>query len=231
MGFQNKMRQWQLKYSRYAPQNLMMYIVGAMALVYIADYILAPTVGFSLSRLFMFTRSEVLAGQIWRGFTFTFLPPNSSLLFIVFSLYFYYLIGTALEREWGSFWFDIYYLCGVIGTIAAGFITGSATNYYLNMSLFFAFAALYPNFQVMLFFFLPIKIKWLAYLDAAFFLVNFLVGSWPVRAAILASLFNFFLFFGPSFFRGIRDEIRTRRRRAQFNREYRGGVDDRNRWN
>ncbi len=231
MSFNNKLRQWQLKYGRYAPQNLMMYVVGAMALVYIADYILAPTVGFSLSRLFMFTRSEVLSGQIWRVFTFTFLPPNANLFFIVFSLYFYYLIGSSLEREWGSFWFDVYYFCGIIGTIIAGFITGSATNYYLNMSLFFAFAALYPNFQVLLFFFIPVKIKWLAWLDAALFLVNFIVGSWSVRAAIIASLLNFFLFFGPSFFRGIRDAIRTRRRRAQFNRDYRGGYDDRNRWN
>ncbi len=90
------------------------------------------------------------------------------MFFIAFSLYFYYLIGTALEREWGSFWFDVYYFCGAIGTVIAGFITGSATNYYLNMSLFFAFAALYPNFQVLLFFFIPIKIKWLAYVDAAF---------------------------------------------------------------
>ena len=221
MGFHNKIRQWQLRYGRYAPQNLMMYMVGAMALVYIADYILAPVAGLSLSRLFVFTREEVLAGQIWRIFTFTFLPPNDSLLFIVFSLYFYYLIGSSLEREWGSFWFDIYYLCGVIGAIIAGFITGSATNYYLNMSLFFAFAALYPNFQVLLFFFIPIKIKWLAYLDAALFLVNFITGSWSVRAAILASLINFILFFGPSFFRGIRDAIKTRQRRAQFQREYR----------
>ena len=231
MSFNNKLRQWQLKYGRYAPQNLMMYVVGAMALVYIADYILAPTVGFSLSRLFMFTRSEVLSGQIWRVFTFTFLPPNANLFFIVFSLYFYYLIGSSLEREWGSFWFDVDYFCGIIGTIIAGFITGSATNYYLNMSLFFAFAALYPNFQVLLFFFIPVKIKWLAWLDAALFLVNFIVGSWSVRAAIIASRLNFFLFFGPSFFRGIRDAIRTRRRRAQFNRDYRGGYDDRNRWN
>ncbi len=64
MSFNSKVRQWQSKYGRYAPQNIMMYIIGAMALVYIADYILAPTVGLSLSRLFMFTREEVLAGQV-----------------------------------------------------------------------------------------------------------------------------------------------------------------------
>lgn len=211
-----------MKYGRYAPRNLMLYIVGAMALVFIADYALATTVGFSLSRLFMFTRSEVLAGQVWRIVTFTLLPPNSSLLFIVFTLYFYYLIGSTLEREWGSFWFDVYYICGVIGSLIAGFITGGATNYYLNMSLFFAFAVLHPDFQVLLFFFLPIKIKWLALLDAAFFLYSFITGSWMVRAAIIASLVNFFLFFGPSFTRGIREEIKVRRRRAEFNRAMRG---------
>ena len=229
MRFWDKLRRLQWKYGRYAPGNLMLYLVGAMALVFIADYILTPAVGVSLTSLFMFVREKVLAGQIWRVITFTFLPPNSSLIFIVFSLYFYYLIGTTLEREWGSFWFDIYYLCGVIGSILAGFLSGSATNYYLNMSLFFAFAVMHPDFQVMLFFFIPVKIKWLAILDAVMFLVNFIVGTWPTRAAILASLLNFFLFFGPSFFRSIRDMIKTHRRRAAFERSYRQGMDDRNR--
>ena len=231
MSIQNKLRQLQFKYGRYAPSNLMLYLVGAMALVYIADYILGPTVGLYLSDFFMFIRSYVLSGQVWRVITFIFLPPDTSLIFIVFSLYFYYLIGTTLEREWGSFWFDVYYFCGVIGSILAGFLSGSATNYYLNMSLFFAFAVIHPNFQVMLFFFIPIKIKWLAIVDAAFFLLSFILGTWSIRAAILASLLNFFLFFGPSFFRGLRNTIQDRRRRAAFNRSYQQGVQDRDRWN
>ena len=140
---------------------------------------------------------------------------------MVFALYFYYLIGTALEREWGSSWFNIYYIFGVIGTIIGGFITGYATNYYLNLSLFFAFAAMYPNFEVLLFFFIPIKIKWLALLDAALFLISFLFGTWPDRAAIIASLVNFLIFFGPSFFRGIREKYDDYKRRKKFRENFR----------
>jgi hypothetical protein len=223
----NKFRRLQLKYGRYAPENIMKYIVGAMGLIFITDFLLANTVGFSFESLFMFSREAVLQGQVWRVITFIFLPPNSSVIFMLFALYFYYFIGDTLEREWGSFWFDTYYLCGIIGTIIAGFISGYATNYYLNMSLFFAFAVMHPNFELRIFFIIPVKIKWLAAIDALMFIISFIFGTWSERAAIIAALANFFIFFGPSFFSGIRESIQVRRRRARFNSQY----NDRNRWN
>lgn len=204
------------KLSRFAIRNLMTYIVAGMAMIFVADLFLGAATGKSLYSYFMFYRLNFLSGDFWRILTFIFLPPDSSLFFIVFSLYFYYLIGSTLEREWGSFWFNIYYFFGIIGTVAAGFITGAATNYYLNMSLFFAFAVMYPDFEMLLFFFVPIKIKWLAILDAALFAISFVFGSWPERAAIIASLINFFIFFGPSFFRSIREQIDTYKRRKRF---------------
>lgn len=204
------------RFSRFAIRNLMTYIVAGMAMVFVADLFIGTATGRSLYSYFMFSSRAFLSGQFWRILTFIFLPPDSSLLFMVFSLYFYYLIGSSLEREWRSFWFNIYYLFGMLGTIIAGFISGAATNYYLNMSLFFAFAVMYPDFQLLLFFFIPIKIKWLALLDAAMFLFGFIFGSWPERAAILASLLNFLIFFGPSFCRSLRDRYDTYKRRKRF---------------
>ncbi|MBQ3879409.1 MAG: hypothetical protein II727_03825 [Oscillospiraceae bacterium] len=203
------------KFSRFSIQHLMTYIVAGMAMVFVADLILS-TMGRSLSSYFTFFLPYFLQGQVWRILTFIFIPPNSSILFIVFALYFYYMIGTTLEAQWGSFWFDIYYFFGMLGTIIAGFITGWATNSYLNLSLFFAFAVMFPNFEIRLFFFLPLKIKYLAFFDAVLFIISFITGSWATRAAILASLVNFFIFFGPSFFRSIRDAIETHKRRKQF---------------
>ncbi len=196
----------------------MRVVVVGMALVFCCELLFPQAM---LEYYLYFSPALIAQGQVWRIFTFIFLPPQSSLLFIVFALYFYYFIGNALENEWGSFRFTLYYLLGVVGTIIAGLLTGGATNSYLNLSLFFAFAALYPNMQVLLFFFIPIKIKWLAYLDAALFAYQFLLGTWQTRAAILASLLNFLIFFGPSVLRQIRDNLRYRKQREDWRRQMR----------
>lgn len=188
------------KYGRKAIENLMYYIVGGMAVVFIMDILLVSSGRISsLTALLNFDRSLIMQGQVWRVISFIFLPPDSSIIFIIFSLYFYYLIGTSLENAWSSFRFNVYYLFGVIGTIIFGFITGYATNIYLNMSLFFAFAMLFPDFEVRIFFILPVKIKYLAYIDAAFFIVSLILEPWAYKVALLVSLANFLLFFWDDF--------------------------------
>ena len=209
---------WNRKLGRYAISNLMLYIVAGMALVYVADLALSMTKGISLVSLLAFDKAAILRGEVWRVLTFVLLPPDSSILFILFALYFYWLIGSALENQWGSFRFNVFYFCGVLCTILSGLITGYATNQYLNLSLFFAFALLYPDFQIMLFFMLPIKIKYLAILDAVFFLVSFIFSSWPGRIALLIALANVALFFGRDFINMIRNWDRRRRFRRDTRR-------------
>lgn len=206
------------KYGRKAIPNLMMTVVIGMALVFVAD-LLNPSV--NLQSYLVLSREALLRGQVWRLVTFIFLPPDSSLIFILFSLYFYYWIGSSLEARWGAFRFNVYYLCGVLGAIVSCFITGYSDNFFLNMSLFFAFAALYPDMQVLLFFIIPIKVKWLALLDAALFVYQFIVGGVPAKIAIVMSLVNFFLFFGPDFVGRIRKDSRYWKTRAQFRRSNR----------
>ena len=182
------------KLSRYAIRNLMLYIVIGMAAVFVTDMMVTPVTGFSLSQWLIFDRSAILRGEVWRVISFIFIPPNSSMLFIIFSLYFYWMIGTGLQNQWGSFRFNLFYLCGVIGSVIAGFITGWTTNVYLNMSLFLAFALIYPDFQVLLLI-LPIKVKWLALIDAAMLLMMVVTGTWADRLALAMSMANLALFF------------------------------------
>ena len=125
-------------------------------------------------------------------------------------------IGHTLENTWGDFKFNVYYFCGVVGNIIAAMLTGYGMNSYLNLSLFFAFAVLYPDFQVMLFFILPVKIKYLALIDAAYFVLMLIVGDWATRAAILLSLVNFILFFGGDFVRMIRQQAGYQKTRRNF---------------
>ncbi len=165
------------KYGRLGIPNLMLYIVTTMLFVAIFDIVL----GIPLSGYFALNRALVMRGQVWRLLTFIFIPPSSSVLTLVLGLYFYYFIGRTLEKVWGTFRFNVYYLFGVLGCMIAGLITGYGSNDYLNLSLFLAFAYLFPNHEVLLFFFIPIKMKYLAYLDWALFAISLIFGSWASR--------------------------------------------------
>lgn len=196
------------KFGRFAIRQLIVYIVGINALVYVMSYAM-PESG-AVSKLMLNPRL-IMEGEVWRLITWIFIPPSASFLWIVFILYFYYMIGTGLEQEWGSFRFNVYYFTGVAATAVAAFITGQgATALYLNLSLFLAFAYIYPNFEILIFFILPVKIKYLAWLNWAFIGFTILTAPLSEKLAALISVSNYFLFFGQALFqRGTAYQRRT----------------------
>lgn len=204
------------RYGKYAIRNLMTIIVCGMTIVFVLDNMSLIGYRTSLSSLLSFNLDAILHGQIWRLVSFVFIPPDSSFLFILFSLYFYWMIGSALENRWGSFKFNVYYLCGMIGTIISGCITGHATNSYLNLSLFIAFALMYPDYEMLVFFILPVKMKYLALLDAAGLLIAFFAGDFSGKVAIIAAIANVLLFFWDD----IADQFRRLWRRYKFRHRY-----------
>lgn len=196
-GWLNKLER---RFGRYAVPGLMNIMITGMVVVFIMDAIVCPASGkVPLSYFINFSRSAIADGQVWRIISFVFSPITSRPLFMIFTFYFYWLIGQVMENHWGTFRFNVYYFCGVIGTIIGGFITGYTTNYYLTMSLFIAFAMIAPNMELMLFFFIPVKIKYLAMLDAALLLVSFFMSDVSGKVAIVVSLINLIIFFGGDF--------------------------------
>jgi membrane associated rhomboid family serine protease len=182
------------KLGRFAIKNLMVYIVGITGVVYALSYFDGR--GFVIGKL-MLIPELVLRGEVWRLVTYIFIPPSTSIMWILFTLYFYYMVGSALEQEWGSFRFNIFYLTGMIGTTIAAFITGyGATSLYLNLSLFLAFAKIYPDYEILLFLVLPVKMKYLAMLDWAFIILTVLTGGISTGIIAIVSILNYFLFFG-----------------------------------
>ena len=160
------------KYSKYAIQNLMMYIIVLYAVGFVFE-VFAPGV---YSTYLSLDFAYIFKGQIWRLVTFIIQPPSTSIIFVFFSLYFYYLIGTVLENIWGSFKFNVYFFSGVILNIIAALIiylifgiSFNMSTHYINLALFMAFAMEQPDMEVLLFFVIPIKIKWMAILDAVIF--------------------------------------------------------------
>jgi len=182
--------------------DLMKYIAIGNVTIYLMDLF---SNGFA-SLWLSFRPSLILRGQIWRLITFIFVPLNGygggllSVLFFAMSVFFYYWIGTALERQWGTARFNIFYLLGIVLNIALGLIFRMGVNmYYVNMSMFFSFATLYPDMQVLLYGILPLKVKWLAWLDAVLFGIDILqcliAGQWILALLPVIALLNYFIFF------------------------------------
>ena len=190
MNWLNKLER---KLGRHYIPNLMKYLCFAMLGVFVLDHL---PLYRSASQLLYFNRALILRGEVWRLITFIFLPPSSSILWILFSLYFYYFLGTALESYWGSARFNIYYAIGILGNIASGFILGVATNEYLNLSLLLAFAVLYPEHEILLFFFLPVKMRWIGWAWGAYLIYQFVIVPLPYKLSLVFSLLPFILFFG-----------------------------------
>ena len=202
----------------FAVPNLMMLLSGLMLAVFLLEIALPEE---AVSQYLWLDWNAVRAGQIWRVLSFLILPPAASPFFLLFSLYFFCLMGNGLESQWGTSKFTLFYTVGALGTIIGYLFTGFATNQYLNLSLFLAFAAIYPNYTVMVFFILPVKVKYLALLDVLLYLYLFFQIGWPERVALLLSLANVLLFFSPDIFRHIRDYFAYRKTRQNFRRNMR----------
>ncbi|MCY6484958.1 hypothetical protein OW763_11450 [Clostridium aestuarii] len=180
------------KFGNIAIRNLMMYIVALNGLVFLLTYV-NPTYINTLTLV----PDLIMKGEVWRLITYIFIPPAFSPIWIIFVLHFYYMVGMSLEHEWGSFKFNLYYFLGMLGTTILAFAFGTTgTPFYINLSLFLAFARIYPDYQLLLFFILPVKVKYLAIIDWIFIILTIVFGSFSSKLAAIISIINYFIFFG-----------------------------------
>ncbi len=160
---------------------------------------------------------RILHGEVWRLVTYIFVPRIQHFLWVVVALWFLWFVGDGVERAWGAFRLTLFYVVGMIGTTAAAFFFGSNfSNGMLNATLFFAFARFYPDEVIYVFFILPLKIKWLAWIGAAFLMFSFIGGTLAYRMAFLAAFANYFIFFGPEIWREFRQRKEVSSRRKRF---------------
>lgn len=207
MNFLNKMER---KFGRYAIHNLTKYMIGCYAIGYILLYA-GNLFGFSITEYLTLSPYHILHGQIWRIVSWLLIPPpTSNIVFVLIMLLFYYSLGETLERTWGAFRYNVYILGGVLFTVIGAFLlyfmmganpflsmaySMAFSTYYINLSIFLAFAANYPDMQVLFMMIIPMRMKWLAVLDIAYLLYDMVKGGWGIRTVILASLLNFIIYF------------------------------------
>ena len=120
-------------------------------------------------------------------------------------------MGDALEQAWGAFRVTLYYFLGMVGvTVAAFFFGGGGLfAFLLNSSLFFAFATLYPDLQIYVFFVSAIEGQMACFYQLGPVVFRIFWGSLSTKAAILVSFLNYFVFFGPPAYAKLRKRTET----------------------
>jgi hypothetical protein len=211
------------KLGRFAVPQITLGLIACQVIIFVADIVLDPGAPKPFSERFLLIPEKVLAGEVWRLVSFLVLPPTVGSLStwtILCSLmfwYLFYLMGTALERTWGTFHYNVFLLLGYVATVAVSFIVPNeaASNAFLEGSVFLAFAYLYPDFELYIFFILPVKIKWLAMLGwIGYGLTLIFAQDWMTRLMVLASVFNFFVFFGTEVVQRVRSGQRRMKTQA-----------------
>lgn len=188
------------KLGRFAIPNLTLYLIFGQSL-----FLVFALVNPEFLNKVAFVPRAVATGEYWRIATFVLYPPTTSPLWAFFALYLFWIMGTALETHWGVFRYNLYLLIGYLATIGAGCLAPDqpGTGVFIQGSVFLAFAWLYPDFILQLFFIIPIRIKWLAlatWIGYGLALIN----GWLPWVYVLASVLNFLLFFGVSIYKRVR---------------------------
>ena len=198
---------------RFAVPNLTWVIAAGMLAAFVLS-VMRP----QFLELLVLDMGQVRHGQVWRLVTYLFIPPPGSLIWMLFGIYWFWLIGTNLENEWGAFKFNAFYLLGMLGTTIAVLISGgSPGNAELNLSLFLAFATLFPDFEIRLFFIIPVRIKWLGLIAGGWLVFQLIAGDWTTRGAVVAAMINYVIFFSGhwlGYFRSRNVQVRQAARRA-----------------
>ena len=195
------------KLGRFAIPNLTVYLLVGYVIGFGIVNLMRDMVGY-----LTLEPALILRGQVWRLLSWVLIPPTDNLISLVFLVLLYYSLGTALERTWGSFRYNVYIFSGLLFTVLAVFglyafyyfrygvevplsAVGLIGTNYITMSIFLAFAVIYPDMEVMLYFILPIKMKWMALVYVVLAGYDFINGGIGIRVAIGASLLNFVIFF------------------------------------
>ena len=199
--------------------NLMLVIAIGNLAVYMLSRIDPSNIVYSY---LCFSRSAILRGQVWRLFSYIFTYLNdvrgAGLLLAAVSLFCYYQFGKILESYWGTFRFNLYYLTGLVLTDLAAMLLGAGADATaLNLSLFLAVATIAPEAKVLLFFVIPIRVKYFGFFAAALWVFSFLSAPLAGKLSYLLSMLNVWAFFGPMAYRSVRAWIR----REQWKRKNR----------
>jgi hypothetical protein len=199
------------KFGRFAIPHVIRFIALFQLLNW---FLIRASPGFA--ELLSFDRQGILSGEVWRLFSYALLPGSLGIIWLLFGVMFLWLLSDGLEQAWGAFRVNLYLLAGLVFGAIGGFLgTMPDHGWLLWMSVLFAFAFYYPDYEIMLYLILPMKIKWVAWITAA--TAGFaLIGNPSMRISIIFGLMNFLIVFAPGYIRDLRNRAKVSERRGRF---------------
>ena len=236
------MSPFERKFGKYAIRNLTFVLVACYAVGYVLR--IADRTGTLIYYLSL-DPYAIMHGQVWRLFTWILIPPpTGNMFFALLMIYVYCSLGTTLERTWGTYRYNVYLFQGMLFTILGSFlvmgyfylfyadanivdkavyfrsVSLNFSTYYVNMSIFLAYAATFPDAHFLLMFIIPIKAKVLGIIYGILLLFDFFSYGVVGKFVIGASLLNFIVFYVTS-----RSKVSLNpkqiRRRQEFKRDVR----------
>lgn len=229
------------KFGKYAIKNLTLYLI----IGYVVGYFI-NMINPEMYELLMFNPYMIFRGQIWRIFTWVLTMPEALDIFTIIMLFLYYSLGQSLENTWGTYKYNVYIfsgfaytvvgalllyiiLCVIYGSTLPSVLIGTniglcVSTYYINMSIFLAFASTYPEMELLLYFIIPIKVKWFGLLYGALIFVDIYkafssarqigiyINAIIVTVLIVLSLLNFIIYFFTGKMRSHFDPKQVKRR-------------------
>ncbi|MBN8220396.1 MAG: hypothetical protein J0L53_05705 [Spirochaetes bacterium] len=194
------------RYYKLGIENLGLILVVMQAFGFLAFQI-SPEAAYK----FALIPQLLLKGEIWRAVTFIALPLSTG-FWIIIVLFFLYSIMQIIEQTWGPFKTTLYFFLGLLLSVAYSVLTGYPITTFmpLEMSLFFAVAALYPTTEVLLFFFIPVPMWILAAFQAVIIVYIMLMSDWYTRGYYAVVYLNYFLFFGLHHYQQVNYWLRRR---------------------
>ncbi len=217
------------KLGRFAISGLLSYIAGLCVVVFLIYKSINP----HIFQVLALDPELVMEGQVWRLVTYLFIPSIFSFIplpdwinaFIYVS--FMMWIGNGLEQAWGAFRLNVYcFLCMAGITVAAFFFGSYFSQFMFVQAMFFAFARIYPDQQINLYCILPVKVKWVAWLNGAWLLYQFTFSGNSFRMAMLSTFACYLIFFGRDIWEQARHRQQVAVRRQRFEADIRAATSE-----
>ena len=193
--------------------NLGMLIAGLTVLGFIGQTML----GAPIER-FVFDPNKVMSGEWWRLFAYPVSEQLSNPIWLLLYVLYIYFVMSSLESQWGPGPGTVFTLFSYLAAIGAGFLSGRPLSvwYHVVENVSLAFGTLFPNLELYLFFILPVKAKWLAFLAGGVLLLQFVLGDLTTKLFLVVVMAPYLVFFGPMLVRNIRDMWKRRGRRKRL---------------
>ncbi|MCB1229200.1 MAG: hypothetical protein KDN19_02975 [Verrucomicrobiae bacterium] len=189
--------------------------------------------------------AKIFDGEVWRLFSFVFFPRTNSFLLIIIAVMFLWFISDSLENAWGTFRLNVYVIATVIflslaslnpllahygdlqlsnGDVVKVWAYSGILNVIFYSAVFLAFASEFPEQSILLFFIIPIKVKWLGIANGVLLLVMIWSGfTWLIA---IPGMLPFLLVFAPRFFGEVQNRSSAAVRRQKFKAKVEESEDD-----